>query len=111
MRPGSRDRCTAHTRDYQYPRQCHNRTWRAGLCRLHFAMRNGVTLPADQAFWCLRGVGWLLGWWPKCRGCDGQGTVATHCQDPQCGDSTWDHDCGDGSKTCPTCKGTTWVPG
>jgi len=49
----------------------------------------------------------------KCPDCYGDGRG--HCKDPQCGDSTWDHYCGEGG-TCLTCKGTgcadnnAWVP-
>lgn len=34
-----------------------------------------------------------------CPGC--QGGRSTQCQDPQCGDSTWDHDCDAGYENCP----------
>lgn len=34
-----------------------------------------------------------------CPGC--QGGHSTQCQDPQCGDSTWDHDCDAGYENCP----------
>lgn len=34
-----------------------------------------------------------------CPGC--QGGRGTRCQDPQCGDSTWDHDCTAGYENCP----------
>ena len=39
---------------------------------------------------------------PRCQSCGGEGVV--HCDDPQCGDSTWDHACGDG--VCVQCAGT-----
>lgn len=38
----------------------------------------------------------------RCPDCGGDGKG--HCKDPQCGDSTWDHYCGEGG-TCSTCKG------
>jgi hypothetical protein len=42
----------------------------------------------------------------KCGPCEGRGRVETTCGDPQCGDSTWDHDCGEGAAPCSACKGT-----
>lgn len=40
-----------------------------------------------------------------CIECRGMKYTFLRCEDPQCGDSTWDHECG-GTTTCPTCKGT-----
>lgn len=39
-----------------------------------------------------------------CRMCKGTGTVYTSCDDPQCGDSTWDHDCNAGEQPCDCTK-------
>lgn len=43
----------------------------------------------------------------QCRECRGRGRVDTPCPDPQCGDSTWDHECGLGSRPCSNCGGVT----
>lgn len=45
---------------------------------------------------------------PKpCVRCGGKRSIETRCADPQCGDSTWDHECGDGYEPCPDCSPVT----
>lgn len=39
-----------------------------------------------------------------CMTCSGTGLVFVDCDDPQCGDSTWDHECNAGSDPCPACS-------
>ena len=42
---------------------------------------------------------------PRCSRCGGTGEIDAYCRDPQCGDSTWDHECGEGGKEpCPVCQ-------
>ena len=43
----------------------------------------------------------------QCTECAGRGMVNTPCPDPQCGDSTWDHACGLGSRPCVKCRGVS----
>ena len=43
----------------------------------------------------------------QCAECHGRGMVNTPCPDPQCGDSTWDHECGLGSRPCLKCGGVS----
>lgn len=38
-----------------------------------------------------------------CTICGGKGGKAVVCSDPQCGDSTWDHDCEAVWDPCPVC--------
>lgn len=45
-----------------------------------------------------------------CSRCNGSGTVSVSCDDPQCGDSTWDHYCNEGSEPCPECVGKGLPP-
>ena len=42
-----------------------------------------------------------------CMTCGGSGIVLVDCDDPQHGDSTWDHACNDGSDPCPACNEVT----
>lgn len=65
-------------------------------------MRPGtVCEPAVEAM--ARAIPGFLSCW-RCRG---TGTVEAPCSDPQCGDSTWDHECDDGRKVpCSYCDGT-----
>lgn len=53
-----------------------------------------------------------------CQKCGGKGSIrtVTFCRDPQCGDSTWDHECGDDERVdrCNACEGSgveglTWA--
>lgn len=45
-----------------------------------------------------------------CPKCKGEGTINVDCDDPQCGDSTWDHNCNEGVEACPACNGTKAHP-
>lgn len=40
----------------------------------------------------------------QCKTCGGSKRVETKCTDPNCGDSTHDHYCGEGYGPCPDCQ-------
>lgn len=86
--------------------------WEGYAKELYEALKHRLscTIKAQNCLTCRDGEDLIAnGRMLECPRCEGSGQIKTECHDPQCGDSTWDHNCGMGFEKCRKCHGQKTV--